>query len=97
MKKIVQLFTVLAVVIAIYMLSSAIFAQASSGKDESADLPDAEKPKFTPEGELIPFRAEVYREWVFVGTPITPNDLNDGQAAFPEFHNVYINPFAWRE
>ena len=31
-----------------------------------------------------------YREWVFVGTPLTPNALNDGEAPFPEFHNVYV-------
>lgn len=36
-----------------------------------------------------------YREWVYVGTPLTPNDLNDGKAAFPEFHNVYIDPKSW--
>jgi len=36
-----------------------------------------------------------YREWVFVGTPLTPNDMNDGKAAFPEFHNVYIDPESW--
>jgi hypothetical protein len=33
-----------------------------------------------------------YREWVYVGTPVTPNDMNNGKAAFPEFHNVYIDP-----
>ena len=36
-----------------------------------------------------------YREWIYVGTPLTPNDLNDGKAAFPEFHNVYIDPNSW--
>ncbi len=36
-----------------------------------------------------------YREWVYVGTPVTPNDLNDGKAAFPEHHNVYIDPKSW--
>lgn len=36
-----------------------------------------------------------YREWIYVGTPVTPNDLNDGKAAFPEFHNVYIDPESW--
>lgn len=35
---------------------------------------------------------EGYREWVYLGTPLTPNDMNGGQAAFPEFHNVYIDP-----
>jgi len=37
-----------------------------------------------------------YREWVYVGTPVTPNDLNNGKAAFPEFHNVYIDPKSWQ-
>ena len=36
-----------------------------------------------------------YREWVYVGTPVTPNDMNDGKAAFPEHHNVYIDPESW--
>lgn len=36
-----------------------------------------------------------YREWVYVGTPVTPNDMNDGKAAFPEHHNVYIDPKSW--
>ena len=33
-----------------------------------------------------------YRKWVFLGTPLTPNDMNGGEAAFPEFHNVYMDP-----
>jgi len=40
-------------------------------------------------------RPEGYREWVYVGTPVTPNDMNDGKAPFPEFHNVYIHPENW--
>ena len=36
-----------------------------------------------------------YRTWVYVGTPLTPNDMNNGKAAFPEFHNVYIDPESW--
>lgn len=38
-----------------------------------------------------------YREWVYVGTPLTPNDMNDGKATFPEFHTVYIDPESWAE
>jgi hypothetical protein len=34
----------------------------------------------------------MWREWVFVGSPLTPNALNDGHANFPEYHNVYIEP-----
>jgi len=33
-----------------------------------------------------------YRQWVFVGSPLTPNDLNGGEATFPEFHATYIDP-----
>lgn len=40
-------------------------------------------------------RPEGYREWIYVGTPFTPNDMNDGKAAFPEHHNVYMHPNAW--
>ena len=49
------------------------------------------KPTFNVNGELL--RPDVsYREWVYVGTPLTPNDLNPPEANFPEFHNVYIHP-----
>lgn len=44
-------------------------------------------------GELQ--RPTGYREWIQVGTPLTPNDMNDGKANFPEFHNVYIDPESW--
>ncbi|MCH4292911.1 cytochrome P460 family protein [Shewanella sp. 3B26] len=44
-------------------------------------------------GELL--RPTGYREWVYVGTPVTPNDMNNGKAAFPEHHNVYIDPGSW--
>ncbi len=40
-------------------------------------------------------RPENWRQWVFVGAPLTPNELNDGEAAFPEYHNVYIEPSAF--
>ena len=51
---------------------------------------DSPKPTFNDKGELL--RPFSYREWVYVGTPLTPNDLNPPEAAFPEFHNVYIHP-----
>lgn len=38
---------------------------------------------------------EGFREWVFIGAPLTPNALNGGAAAFPEFHHVYIEPNAY--
>jgi len=45
------------------------------------------------DGELK--RPTGYREWVYVGSPVTPNDMNGGKAAFPEHHNVYIDPKSW--
>jgi len=53
----------------------------------------AQDVKFDSSGALA--QPTGYREWVYVGTPVTPNDMNDGEASFPEFHNVYINPSAW--
>jgi hypothetical protein len=46
------------------------------------------------DGELV--RPTGYREWIYVGTPVTPNDMNNGKAAFPEMHNVYIDPTSWK-
>ncbi|MEW7290185.1 cytochrome P460 family protein [Aquimarina sp. 2304DJ70-9] len=45
-------------------------------------------------GELV--RPTNYRSWIYVGTPTTPNDMNNGKAAFPEFHNVYIDPVSYK-
>ncbi len=44
-------------------------------------------------GELE--RPTGYREWIYVGAPVTPNDMNNGKASFPEFHSVYIDPESW--
>ena len=61
------------------------------------DLSNAEKGKkyykINKKNELE--RPEGYREWIFVGAPVTPNDMNDGKAPFPEFHNVYIDPVSY--
>jgi hypothetical protein len=44
--------------------------------------------QFTPDGKLkLPIG---FRRWVFIGAPLTPNALNDGEANFPEFHHVYV-------
>lgn len=37
-----------------------------------------------------------YREWIYIGTALTPNDLNGGKADFPEFHNVYMDRAGWQ-
>src|SRR6516165_6495586 len=68
-----------------YMLTRAEVPPASAQSKASAALVE-----FTSDGKLK--EPVGYRKWVFVGSPLTPNDLNDGEASFPEFHAVYIDP-----
>ena len=51
--------------------------------------------QYTQSGEMILPPDSIWREWVYVGSPLTPNALNDGKASFPEYHNVYIQPWAY--
>jgi hypothetical protein len=51
-------------------------------------------PKWTSSGELI--LPTGFHEWVFLGSPLTPHALNGGNAPFPEYHNVYVQPQAYR-
>lgn len=44
-------------------------------------------------GDLL--RPRGYRSWIYVGAPVTPHDMNDGKAAFPEFHSVYVDPASY--
>jgi hypothetical protein len=60
---------------------------AGAGAQPDSAVPGVE---FTPDGKLK--RPVGYRKWMYVGTPLTPNDLNGGEAPFPEFHAVYIDP-----
>ena len=63
---------------------TAVFAQSGSN-DGKRYLPE-----YTESGDLkLP---KNFNEWVYVGSPLTPNALNGGKANFPEFHNVYIEP-----
>jgi hypothetical protein len=56
---------------------------------------DGYTPQFTTDGRMIQPEAAIWRTWPFVGAPLTPNALNDGEAPFPEFHSVYIDPLSW--
>lgn len=53
--------------------------------------------QYTRSGEMILPPDNIWRQWVFVGSPITPNGLNGGKAGFPEYHNVYMQPWAYAE
>jgi hypothetical protein len=72
----------IAAAIATSTLSVAVLAQTPT--------PQRYLPEYTPSGELV--LPKDYHDWVYVGSPLTPNTLNDGHANFPEFHNVYIEP-----
>src|SRR5262245_57669279 len=47
-------------------------------------------PEYTKNGDLV--LPKNWRSWVYVGSPLTPDALNNGKAGFPEYHNVYIEP-----
>ncbi len=58
-----------------------------------AQSTDIQRATFTADGQVM--QPENWRSWVFVGAPLTPNALNGGEAPFPEYHNVYIEPSAF--
>lgn len=60
------------------------------GATDARDSSNAHAPRYTEDGQLI--RPKGWRKWVYVGTPLTPHDMNGGKASFPEFHNVYVDP-----
>jgi hypothetical protein len=69
-----------------YVLIGAAVPPASAQAKATAALVE-----FTADGKLKQPTPD-YRKWVQVGTPLTPNDLNGGEAPFPEFHSVYMDP-----
>lgn len=73
---------------AIALVAASIFPAFAA--DNGANLGAA---VYNQKGELL--QPEGYRQWVFIGAPLTPNGLNGGQAGFPEFHHVYVNPDAF--
>ncbi len=73
------------ILVMIGVISGVLPLSASAEKSKAA--------KFDHDGNLI--RPEGYREWVYVGCPVTPNDMNNGHAMFPEFHSVYIDPHSY--
>lgn len=75
--------------LAITLLTAAVLA-GSVSLLATTPPPQNGKPGFTADGKLL--QPAGYREWIYVGTPLTPNDLNPPEAPFPEFHNVYIHP-----
>jgi hypothetical protein len=71
---------------------SAVEIFAQSPADQGALTRSRYLPEYTPAGELNLPENSMWRAWIFVGAPLTPNALNGGQANFPEYHYVYIEP-----
>jgi hypothetical protein len=83
-----------AVVAMIAALSYAL-AGAPIPRAAAEDKAKAAPVEFTADGKL---RQPVdYRKWVYVGEVVTPNDMNGGEATFPEFHSVYMDPESFDE
>jgi hypothetical protein len=80
-----------------YLLAAVAVPLASAeektkGADEKAKAPLLE---FTADGKLK--QPVGYRKWVYIGEVVTPNDMNNGEATFPEFHAIYMDPESFAE
>ncbi len=71
------------------------FAVLATGPWPAAAQDQPYVPAFTNDKMLKIPEGKIWREWIFVGSLVTPNALNDGQAPFPEHHMVYIDPVSW--
>src|SRR5215469_1884093 len=75
--------------VAVVVVSSAVATLFfGSIKNGNAQTKTRYLPEYTASGELI--LPKDFHEWIYVGSPLTPNALNGGQAGFPEYHNVYM-------
>ena len=87
-RKIITIATAVITVFAIITIAAVMLrSSANAQSDESHYMP-----QYTSSGELLLPKNNIWRTWVFVGAPLTPNALNNGAANFPEYHNVYMQP-----
>jgi Cytochrome P460 len=77
---------VVAVIAALSYALTGVAVPRAAAEDKAKAAPV----EFTADGKLK--QPVGYRKWVYIGTPVTPNDMNDGEASFPEFHEVYMDP-----
>ena len=80
------LIAVVAVIAALSYALTGVAVPRAAAEDKARAAPV----EFTADGKLK--QPVGYRKWVYIGTPVTPNDMNDGEASFPEFHEVYMDP-----
>jgi hypothetical protein len=72
------------------LVAVALAQPAASPENANPPVRSRQLPEYTASGELV--LPKGYRDWIYVGSPLTPNALNHGHATFPEYHNVYIEP-----
>lgn len=80
--------------VAIGLIGTAVFSRLHA-QSTTADSGQHYLPEYTANGDLI--LPKGFEKWVYVGSPLTPNALNGGKANFPEYHNVYMQPWAYEE
>jgi hypothetical protein len=65
-------------ILALSAIATAVFAQRQGTNTVSAK--GRYLPEYTKEGDLI--LPENWRSWVYVGSPLTPDELNNGKASW---------------
>src|SRR5499433_2061622 len=71
-------------------IATVVLAEGRGTNTNTAPAKGRYLPEYTKEGDLI--LPKNWRSWIYVGSPLTPDALNNGKAGFPEYHNVYIEP-----
>jgi len=72
------------------VIAAAFFLQSLSSSSAQTQTRSRYLPEYDASGDLL--LPKNFHDWVYVGSPLTPNALNGGRAGFPEYHNVYIEP-----
>ena len=83
----------LAVIVGLGLATSTVyfvFAKPVAAAPSPAVQPAQSSTVFNSDGTVQEPDPHVFRRWVFVGAPLTPEGLNDNKAGFPEYHHVYI-------
>ena len=85
-----RIITALSVIVAFVALSVVTIDPKPAGAHDGSYSPE-----FTSDKMLKIPEGKIWREWPYVGSLVTPNALNNGEAPFPEHHMIYIDPVSW--
>jgi hypothetical protein len=88
MRRIVMQKHLFAIIVGLGLTASAVYLLVA--KSVVAAQSEQLTAVFTSDGKLKLPDPHIFRKWVFVGAPLTPNGLNNGKANFPEYHHVYV-------